>query len=59
VVVSTANGLKFTDFKIRYHERALEGMAAPHANRPVELPPDYDQVRRAIDAAAGRTATRA
>jgi len=49
VVVSTANGLKFTDFKIRYHDRALEGVAPAYANRPVELPDDYDAVRRAID----------
>jgi threonine synthase len=51
VVISTANGLKFTDFKVRYHDRALDGVAAPYANRPVELPNDYDSVRRAIDAA--------
>jgi len=49
VVVSTANGLKFTDFKIRYHDRALEGVAPKYANRPVELPNDFDAVRRAID----------
>ncbi|HZS38654.1 MAG TPA: pyridoxal-phosphate dependent enzyme, partial [Polyangia bacterium] len=51
VVISTANGLKFTDFKVRYHERALEGVDAKYANRPVELPNDYDAVRRALDAA--------
>ncbi|HEY1585428.1 MAG TPA: threonine synthase [Polyangia bacterium] len=50
VVVSTANGLKFTDFKIRYHERALDGVTPKYANRPVELPNDFDAVRRAIDA---------
>jgi threonine synthase len=44
VVVSTANGLKFVDFKVRYHEGA-----GRHANRPVELPDDYDAVRRAVD----------
>ena len=52
VVISTASGLKFAEFKVRYHERALEGVPAPYANRPVELPADYDAVRRAIDAAA-------
>ena len=50
VVVSTANGLKFTDFKIKYHEGRLEGVTPQYANRPVELPNDYDAVRRAIDA---------
>jgi threonine synthase len=52
VVVSTASGLKFTDFKVRYHEGALPGVAPRHANRPVELPADFDRVRRALDAAA-------
>jgi threonine synthase len=50
VVISTANGLKFTDFKVRYHEGALPGVAALKRNRPVELENDYDAVRRAIEA---------
>jgi len=54
VVLSTANGLKFTDFKIRYHERALREVQAEYANRPVDLPNDYDAVRRAIE--TGETA---
>ena len=54
VVVSTANGLKFTDFKIRYHERALDGVTPKYANRPIELPNDYDAVRRAIDASVAQ-----
>ena len=49
VVVSTASGLKFTDFKLGYHERRLPDVLAAHANAPVELPDDYDAVRRAID----------
>ena len=49
VVVSTASGLKFTDFKLGYHERRLPDIPATHANVPVELPDDYDAVRRAID----------
>ena len=52
VVISTANGLKFTDFKVAYHEGRLSGIVSERANRPVELPNDYDAVRRAIDAAA-------
>jgi len=54
VVVSTANGLKFTDFKIRYHERALDGVTPRYANAPVQLPADYDAVRRAIDQSAAQ-----
>ena len=40
VVLSTANGLKFTDFKI-----------ASTGSVPMELPNDYDAVRRALDRA--------
>jgi threonine synthase len=48
VVISTANGLKFPEFKLRYHEETLP-LHARHANRPVEVPNDYDAVRRALD----------
>lgn len=48
IVISTANGLKFTDFKLRYHEGHLP-WPVHHANRPVEVPDDFDAVRRAID----------
>ena len=50
VVISTANGLKFTDFKVAYHERALAGITGKYANQPVSLPADFDAVRRALDA---------
>ena len=52
VVISTAHGLKFTEFKRKYHATALDDVTPDHANRPVELPPDYDAVRRAVDSAA-------
>jgi threonine synthase len=52
VVISTANGLKFTDFKIGYHEGTLAGIESHHANGPVLLPNDYDAVLHAIDNAA-------
>jgi threonine synthase len=48
VVISTAHGLKFTDFKRRYHEDKLRGVTSRHANRPIELPADYGQARDAI-----------
>ena len=48
IVVSTAHGLKFTDFKRRYHEGKLRGMAAQYANLPIELSADYGQTRDAI-----------
>jgi threonine synthase len=52
VVISTANGLKFTDFKIGYHEGTLAGIESHHANGPVLVPNNYDAVLRAIDNAA-------
>jgi threonine synthase len=54
VVVSTANGLKFTDFKVAYHSSTLSGVPTTRANKPVDLPNDYDAVRRAIDSAEER-----
>lgn len=48
VVISTAHGLKFSEFKIRYHENKLEDVKPEFKNLPVELPPDYDSVKRAI-----------
>jgi threonine synthase len=48
IVVSTAHGLKFTNFKIGYHEGTLEGVSSTYANPPVELPPDVDAVRDVI-----------
>jgi threonine synthase len=54
VVISTAHGLKFTDFKVGYHEGTLNEVIAHHRNPPVELPADYDAVQRAIDQAIAR-----
>jgi threonine synthase len=53
VVISTAHGLKFTEFKVRYHERQLE-FPSRHANRPVELPPRVEAVREALQHALKR-----
>jgi threonine synthase len=53
VVISTANGLKFAEFKQRYHEGGLP-FAAALANPPVSVANDYDEVRRAIDRVEAR-----
>jgi threonine synthase len=45
VVLSTAHGLKFVDFKVRYHEMRLEGISSNWANPAIELPADYGAVR--------------
>ncbi len=48
VVVSTAHGLKFTEFKARYHEDAIDGVDAALANRPVEMGSEPEQVAAQI-----------
>ena len=45
VVISTAHGLKFVDFKVRYHEMTLDGVDSQHSNPPIELPASYGAVR--------------
>ncbi|MEM7179732.1 MAG: threonine synthase [Spirochaetota bacterium] len=32
IVISTANGLKFTEFKVKYHQKALAEVQSRHAN---------------------------
>ena len=49
VVISAAHGLKFTDFKVGYHDQTLKDVIARQANPPLELPAEYSAVNRAID----------
>ncbi len=51
VVISTAHGLKFTEFKIGYHEGSLKEVTSRYNNSPVELPPDLDLINKAINKA--------
>jgi len=48
VVVSTASGLKFADFKIRYHENRIEGATSEHPNTPIDVPNDFEAVKRTV-----------
>src|SRR5262245_10678158 len=49
VVISTASGLKFPDFKIGYHEGRLGDVAAlKWRNEPIALPERYEAVRDAL-----------
>ena len=54
IVVSTAHGLKFSEFKTRYHEGALD-FPSDHPNRPVEMGADpttvVGELHRLLDAA--------
>ena len=51
VLISTANGLKFVDFKVGYHTDELPDMAARFGNSPIDLPDDIDSVLAAIESA--------
>lgn len=48
VVISTANGLKFTEFLYKYHTQKLRGVKPEFAYRPLELPADYNKVKNAV-----------
>ena len=50
VVISTAHGLKFTEWKLGYHEGTLEGVTSRRAGKPVVLPADVEKVASAIGA---------
>jgi threonine synthase len=54
IVISTASGLKFADFKVAYHTGTLPGVDARYRNPPIDLPNDYDAVRRALDSVTRR-----
>lgn len=48
VVISTAHGLKFTDFKVAYHESKLSEIDNKYANPPSYLPADTKRVKEEI-----------
>jgi threonine synthase len=48
VCISTASGLKFTEFKVRYHESQMPEVEPTLANPPTMLPADYGMVVDAI-----------
>jgi len=56
VVISTAHGLKFTDFKVDYHKEKL-GFPSTYANKPVELPPTMSAVKKALEEALKKRRT--
>lgn len=45
VVISTAHGLKFTDFKLRYHTMKIDGVVSEDPNPQIEMSADYQTVR--------------
>lgn len=53
VVISTAHGLKFTQFKLGYHEATLAEVESQYANPPINLPADVELVRATIQERLG------
>lgn len=49
IVIATAHGLKFTSFKVGYHDDQLEEVEAALANPPIYLPAEVDMVKRTLD----------
>lgn len=49
VVISTAHGLKFSDFKMNYHLKRLKEISSSYSNPPVELPSDSKEVFRFLE----------
>ncbi|MFY3746340.1 threonine synthase [Anaeromyxobacter sp. Red801] len=54
VVISTAHGLKFSDFKVGYHDQTLPGIRAGLPNPAVQLPATLGAVQDAIAGRFGR-----
>ena len=48
IVISTANGLKFPDFKVAYHDTAPGEPTPRYLNTPIELEADYEGVLKQI-----------
>ena len=48
VVISTAHGLKFINFKVDYHKRALEEVTSQYFNPPIELDANIDAVKKIV-----------
>jgi len=53
VVISTAHGLKFPDWKVRYHEDQLEDVNPEYRNPPVPVEASYGAVMRALERKLG------
>jgi threonine synthase len=49
IVISTAHGLKFSEFKTGYHEKRLEGLTSSYANKPINVSPDAGLVREVLE----------
>ena len=49
VVISTAHGLKFVDFKINYHLEKLSEISNKFSNHPIEVEASTDKAKQILD----------
>jgi len=49
VIISTAHGLKFSEFKVGYHDGTLNGVKSRYQNRPISIGADADAVKQIIN----------
>jgi threonine synthase len=49
VVISTAHGLKFAEFKTKFHQGQLQEVNSSLQNLPIQVPADLSAVRAVID----------
>ncbi|HQL44274.1 MAG TPA: threonine synthase [Spirochaetota bacterium] len=57
VVISTAHGLKFSEFKVGYHQGTLPDVKSNYANKPIELEANADRVREVLSNELQRRST--
>ena len=49
VVISTAHGLKFSEFKVGYHEQSIAGISPKLSNMPISMAADAGKVREVLE----------
>jgi threonine synthase len=49
IVISTAHGLKFSQFKVDYHEDARSDFHGAHRNPPVTIPNSFEEVEKVLE----------
>jgi len=48
VIISTANGLKFTEFKVKYHTGEIDGTNDDFRGKILNIPADTGKVKEII-----------
>lgn len=49
VIISTAHGLKFSEFKVNYHKNLIKSFKGKYRNTPIELKADADIVHKELE----------